>query len=183
MASPTRWTWVWVNSRSWWWTRRPGMLRFMGLQRVRYGWAIELNWTECMFQYYPFLTLGVCRFSPQKIILIWFHWDRFIHFWSPWWVSFCVLFSSFICPCEWFSSPCLVLVTVRLLIRLPGCSSGEGVILVRMLAVKGRPLEWAGTAHRSDLGLLPGLCLVSTCRRIIYHWATKEAPQCCCSGS
>ena len=35
--------------------------------------------------------------------------------------------------------------------------------------VKGRPLEWAGTAHRSDLGLLPGLCLVSTCRRIIYH--------------
>ena len=32
MASPTRWTWVWVNSRSWWWTGRPGMLRFMGFQ-------------------------------------------------------------------------------------------------------------------------------------------------------
>ena len=30
MASPTRWTWVWVNSGSWWWTRRPGMLWFMG---------------------------------------------------------------------------------------------------------------------------------------------------------
>ena len=29
MASPTRWTWVWVNSGSWWWTGRPGMLRFM----------------------------------------------------------------------------------------------------------------------------------------------------------
>ena len=46
MASPTWWTWVWVNSRSWWWTRRPGMLQFMGSQRVRHGWATELNWTE-----------------------------------------------------------------------------------------------------------------------------------------
>ena len=34
MASLTRWTWVWVNSRSWWWTGRPGVLRFMGSQRV-----------------------------------------------------------------------------------------------------------------------------------------------------
>ena len=46
MASPTRWTWVWVNSRSWWWTGRPGLLRFMGLQRVGHDWATELNWTE-----------------------------------------------------------------------------------------------------------------------------------------
>ena len=46
MASPTRWTWVWVNSRSWWWTGRPGMLQFMGSQRVRHDWATELNWTE-----------------------------------------------------------------------------------------------------------------------------------------
>ena len=46
MASPTRWTWVWVDSGSWWWTGRPGMLRFMGLQRVRHDWATELNWTE-----------------------------------------------------------------------------------------------------------------------------------------
>ena len=44
MASPTRWTWVWVNSRSWWWTGRPGVLRFMGLQRVGHDWATELNW-------------------------------------------------------------------------------------------------------------------------------------------
>ena len=46
MASLTRWTWVWVNSGSWWWTGRPGVLRFMGLQRVRHDWATELNWTE-----------------------------------------------------------------------------------------------------------------------------------------
>ena len=44
MASPTWWTWVWVNSGSWWWTGRPGMLRFMGSQRVGHDWATELNW-------------------------------------------------------------------------------------------------------------------------------------------
>ena len=45
MASATQWTWVWVNSRSWWWTGRPGMLWFMGSKRVRHNWATELNWT------------------------------------------------------------------------------------------------------------------------------------------
>ena len=39
------WTWVWVNSGSWWWTGRPGVLRFMGSQRVRHDWVTELNWT------------------------------------------------------------------------------------------------------------------------------------------
>ena len=46
MASPTRCTWVWVNSRSWLWTGRPGVLHFMGLQRVGHDWATELNWSE-----------------------------------------------------------------------------------------------------------------------------------------
>ena len=46
MASPTWWTWVWVNSGSWWWTGRPGMLQFMGSQRVGHDWATELYWTE-----------------------------------------------------------------------------------------------------------------------------------------
>ena len=48
MASPTRQTWVWVNSRSWWWTGRPGVLRFMGSQRVRHDWVTELNWTKSL---------------------------------------------------------------------------------------------------------------------------------------
>ena len=38
--------WVWVNSGSWWWTGRPGVLQFMGSQRVGHNWATELNWTE-----------------------------------------------------------------------------------------------------------------------------------------
>ena len=44
MASLTQWTWVWVNSGNWWWTGRPGVLRFMGSQRVRHNWATELNY-------------------------------------------------------------------------------------------------------------------------------------------
>ena len=46
MTSLTQWTWVWVDSGSWWWTGRPGMLRFMGSQWVRHDWEIELNWTS-----------------------------------------------------------------------------------------------------------------------------------------
>ena len=48
MASPTQWTWVWVDSGSWWLTGRPGMLPFMGSQRIGQDWATELNWTELM---------------------------------------------------------------------------------------------------------------------------------------
>ena len=40
VASPTQWTWVWVNSGSWRWTGKPGMLQSLGWQR-----ATELNWT------------------------------------------------------------------------------------------------------------------------------------------
>ena len=46
MASPTWWTWVWVNLGSWWWTGRPSVLWSMRSQRVGHDWATELNWTE-----------------------------------------------------------------------------------------------------------------------------------------
>ena len=52
MASSARLTWFWVDSGSWWWTGRPGMLQFMASQRVEHDWATELNWTEsleCVF--------------------------------------------------------------------------------------------------------------------------------------
>ena len=49
MASPTQWTWAWVNYGSWWWTVRPGVLWHIGSRRVRLDWVTELNWTE----YYP----------------------------------------------------------------------------------------------------------------------------------
>ena len=47
MVSLTRWTWVWVNSGSWWWSGRPGVLRFMGSQRVGHDWATDLIW--CLY--------------------------------------------------------------------------------------------------------------------------------------
>ena len=43
MASPTQWTWVWVNSRSWWWTGRPGVLQFHGVTK---SWTWLSDWTE-----------------------------------------------------------------------------------------------------------------------------------------
>ena len=46
MASPTRGTWVWAISRSWWWTGKPGVLQSMGSQKVGHNWASELNWTD-----------------------------------------------------------------------------------------------------------------------------------------
>ena len=49
MASPTQWTWVWVNSVRWWWTGRPGVLWFVGSQRVGHDWVTQLNWTEDLF--------------------------------------------------------------------------------------------------------------------------------------
>jgi len=50
MASPTWWTWVWVNSGSWWRTGKPDMRQSMGSQRVRHNWATELNWTPYWLQ-------------------------------------------------------------------------------------------------------------------------------------
>ena len=54
MASPTQWTWVWIGSRSWWWTGKPSMLQSVGLQRVGHHWATELNWTIWYRTFYEF---------------------------------------------------------------------------------------------------------------------------------
>ena len=77
IASVTRWTWVWVNSGRWWWTGRPGVLRFKGSQRVGHDWATELNWTIlwycfsnlCKWHYLygalPFFKIQVNSFMAQ----------------------------------------------------------------------------------------------------------------------
>ena len=46
MASSTQWTWVWANSKSWWWTAKSGLLQSMGSQTDGQDWVAELNWTE-----------------------------------------------------------------------------------------------------------------------------------------
>ena len=60
MASPTQWTWVWMNSGSWWWTGRPGVLQFMGSQRVRHDWATEQEEQKL----YDIYSIG-CFFSTE----------------------------------------------------------------------------------------------------------------------
>ena len=78
------WTWVWVNSGSWWWTGRPCVLWFIGLQRVGHNWATKLNWsiwdTRCisdqelnsrpLHRKYDVLTTGPPRKSPLIPVLI-----------------------------------------------------------------------------------------------------------------
>ena len=74
MASLTRWTWVWVNSGSWWWTGRPGVLRFMGLQRVGHDWATDLIWSDTL------LNDTACQYL---------------------WVAKCYLLRSVVYECYW----------------------------------------------------------------------------------
>ena len=70
MASPTWWTWVWVNSGSWWWTGSPGVLWFRGLQRVGHNWVTELtNWTlASRYSFYPLLMSMSEAFSISFIL-------------------------------------------------------------------------------------------------------------------
>ena len=51
IASPTRWTWVWASSGSWWWTGKPSLLQSMGSQKAGHNWATELTeiWNSVHF--------------------------------------------------------------------------------------------------------------------------------------
>ena len=71
MASPTQWTWVWMNSRSWGWTGRPGVLRFMRSQRVGHDWVTELNWIYLQIDH--FYDRGWDRWmaSPTQWTWVW----------------------------------------------------------------------------------------------------------------
>ena len=71
MASPTQWTWVWVDSRSWWWTGRPGVLQSMGSQRVGHDWATEMNWKNK--EYHGFC-LGIKVYKDRLVKLG--NWDK-----------------------------------------------------------------------------------------------------------
>jgi len=84
MASPTQWTWVWVDSRSWWWTGRPGVLRFMGLQRVRGNWATELNFAFHFLSFHVSFKWTVLYHSVFSIYL-----EK-----TEWWKK-CILFPLF----------------------------------------------------------------------------------------
>ena len=115
MASPTRWAWVWVNFRSWWWTGRPGVLRFTGSQSQTWQ---RLNWlTELMRLDAMILVLWMLSFKP----------------------AFSLLFFSFIKKLFSFSSLSAITVIstvyLRLLILLPtilipACASSSPAFLM-----------------------------------------------------
>ena len=71
MASPTQWTRVWVNSRSWWWTGRPGMLQSIGSQRVGHGQSLRTgsDWTELSWWWQTLTRLIVMIISHYIQIL------------------------------------------------------------------------------------------------------------------
>ena len=76
MASLTLRTWVWVNSGSWWWTGKPGVLQFMRSQRVRHDWVTELNWTEPIMEknlnIYIYMSESLCC-TPETNTTLWFN--------------------------------------------------------------------------------------------------------------
>ena len=69
MASPTQW--MWVNSRSWWWTGRPGVLQSMASQRVGHHWVTKLNWYSNNRDFVQNLSYGGCdhiwKWKPFQI--------------------------------------------------------------------------------------------------------------------
>ena len=81
MASLTRWTWVWVNSGSWWWTGRPGMLWFMGSKRVGHDWATELIqcfdslilFNKCRSAYNTFIMI-----ETLKMFSLWIFYNKYV---------------------------------------------------------------------------------------------------------
>ena len=82
VTSSTQWTCVWVNSGSWQWTGRPGVLQFMGSQRVRHNWATELIgrgegliiWWELVFS--PLFLMFINEISYKIPGMMWRWWWR-----------------------------------------------------------------------------------------------------------
>ena len=79
MASQTQWTWVWVESGSWWWTGRPGVVQFIMSRRVRHRWATELNWNECWHELFAFSSEN--KNKCKKINVHWTLWKEHNFFW------------------------------------------------------------------------------------------------------
>ena len=136
MASPTQWTWVWVNSGSWWWTGRPGVLHSMGSQRVRHDWATELNWAEC----------NVLEVGKSKIRIL------------AWYLGFLVRALFFIC--RWIPPYCVFLWCRETL--LLHCVSYKGTNPIQK-ALPSRPAQHLVHVHAQSLLSFPALCNPMDC--------------------
>ena len=135
MASPTQWIWVWVSSRCWWWTGRPGLLKSMGSQSVGHDWATELNWTEWSSGF-PYFCQFQSVFSNNKFMV----WAK-VSFQS----SFCWLYRASPSCCKEYNqsdfgvdhlvmSMCRVFCVVgRGYLLWPACSLGKILLAFALL--------------------------------------------------
>ena len=103
-----------VNSRSWWWTWRTGVLRFMGSQRVRHYWATELNWTELMGLDAMILVFWMLSFKPTFSLSFFTFIKRLFS-------------SSLLSAIRVVSSAYLRLLISLLAILIPACASSSPV--------------------------------------------------------
>ena len=156
MASQTWWTWVWGNSGSWWWTGRPGVLRFMGSQRVGHDWATEPNWTEC------------CNNRPGVAGVGTYLWKLPTN--SAWHHA-----SVYDAPQDKLDASCwrgdsTYVANASLCPKAGSSVHGDS------------PMENTGVGCCSlpqRIFVIQGLNLgLLHCRRILYHWATRKAQEC-----
>ena len=90
MASPTQWTWVWVDSGSCWWTGRPGELQFMGSQRVGHNWATKLLPPIPLFVFFHiFLYLLLINLAVLSILFSLSH--LFNYSTAYFYINYCIL--------------------------------------------------------------------------------------------
>ena len=157
MASPTSWTWVSVNSGSWWWTGRPGVLRFMGSQRVGHSWATELNWFT-----------AVIFFSLFLLAVLGLHCCR----------GFCLVMASrgYLLLYSGFSLLGLLLSwsTGSRSCRLQQLWLPDSWNRSSVVGVHGLSLWYVGSSQIRDWTRVS--CIG---RQIIYHWASREAQEVC----
>ena len=150
MASPTQGAWVWVNSRSWQWTGRPGVLQSMGLQRVGDDWANwpELNWTIklqlCMpytpeFPYIYNRKSQTFKTCAKDVLQCWNIGEKSYK---------CSLIYVYVCVC----------VCVYTHMYTPGERNGN-------------PLQYSHLENPRDRGGLVGYYLCG--HRVGYNWVTK----------
>ena len=93
-----------VNSGSWWWTGRPGMLWFMGSQRVGHNWATELNWTELMGPDAMILVFWMLSFRPAFSLssLLLSRGSLVLHFLPKGWCHLCIWSYWYFSQQSWF---------------------------------------------------------------------------------
>ena len=151
MASPTRWTWVGVNSGNWWWTGRPGVLQSMGSQRVRHDWVIKLKLDKSQAQR---------NNGPSELAVCWQYWDMWL--------------SPYVCVCARSLQSCPTLGD-PLDCSLPGSSVHE-ILQARILEWVAMPFSRGSSWCRIEPVSLMSSALAGRFFTISATWETLIQP-------